>query len=163
MSGLEQPELADSTTGPPAFNLRAGGSLGCAMQGICGSHISRGFQEVGVLWSLSGPLPQQGCSGAAGSAARCPPPLRAAGKFVLFVSESADLDRQLALRVELARGVQPSSHLEQQVEREGMGGAAGTASGQGEDGGTAAGLLAPAALLVPCLHRERTRPDRPRV
>ncbi|PRW60995.1 phenylacetate-- ligase [Chlorella sorokiniana] len=37
------------------------------------------------------------------------------GKFVLYVEESADLDSQLALRVELAPGVQPSTQLEQQV------------------------------------------------
>ncbi|KAL4442730.1 hypothetical protein ABPG77_006724 [Micractinium sp. CCAP 211/92] len=37
------------------------------------------------------------------------------GKFVLLVEETADLDRQLAVRVELAPGVQPSEALRAQV------------------------------------------------
>ncbi|KAL4424238.1 hypothetical protein ABPG75_001539 [Micractinium tetrahymenae] len=37
------------------------------------------------------------------------------GKFVLCVEESADLDSQLAVRVELAPGVQPSAALQAQV------------------------------------------------
>ncbi len=41
--------------------------------------------------------------------------LPCAGKFVLLVEETADLDRQLAVRVELAPDVQPSEALRAQV------------------------------------------------
>ncbi|EFN53493.1 hypothetical protein CHLNCDRAFT_36451 [Chlorella variabilis] len=39
------------------------------------------------------------------------------GKFVLFVEESADLDKQLAVRVELAPGVAPSEELAGTIRR----------------------------------------------